>query len=77
MKIEVRVREKGLYGSFTVSDRGVKEILEQALPRLSARMNQLGYDSLFLVSAEPAERISRSLAPKIEKGVDSLLDVIV
>jgi hypothetical protein len=77
MRIEVRVKGKGLYCSFMVSDPEVKRFLKQALPELSQRLNQTGYEPLFQVSVESVEKIGQSLVPDVEKWVDSLLNIVV
>jgi hypothetical protein len=77
MRIEVRVKEKSLYCSFTVSDPKVKEFLDRALPELSARMYQIGYGVLSRVSVEKAEKISSSLIPEMERWLNSLLNLVV
>ncbi len=77
MRIEVRVKEKTLYCSFTVSDPMVKEFLERALPELSARLHQIGYGVLSRVSVEKAEKISSSLIPEMERWLNSLLNLVV
>jgi hypothetical protein len=77
MRIEVRVKGKGLYCSFMVSDPEVKKVLNQALPELSQRLNQAGYEPLFQVSVESMERMGQSLVPDMEKWTDSLLNIVV
>jgi hypothetical protein len=77
MRIEVRVKGKGLYCSFMVSDPEVKKVLKQALPELSQRLTQAGYEPLLQVSVESRERIGQSLVPDIEKWADSLLNIVV
>jgi hypothetical protein len=77
MRIEVRVKGKSLYCSFTVSAPKVKEVLDRALPELSARLHQLGYGLLSYVSVEKAEKISPSLIPEMGRWLDSFLNLIV
>jgi hypothetical protein len=77
MRIEVRVKEKSLSCSFTVSDPKVKEFLDRALPELSARLHQIGYGVLSHVSVEKAEKISPSLIPEMERWLNSLLNLVV
>ncbi len=77
MRIEVRVKGKGLYCSFMVSNPEVKEVLKQALPELSQSLKQAGYEPLLQVSVESRERIGQSLVPDIEKWADSLLNIVV
>jgi hypothetical protein len=77
MRIEVRVKGKGLYCSFMVSDPEVKKVLTQAFPQLSQSLNQAGYEPFLQVSVESVERIGRSLVPDIEKWTDSLLNIVV
>jgi flagellar hook-length control protein FliK len=77
MRIEVRVKGKGLYCSFMVSDPEVKTVLKQALPELSQSLKQAGFEPLLQVSVQSKERIGQSLVPDIEKWADSLLDIIV
>jgi flagellar hook-length control protein FliK len=77
MRIEVRVKGKGLYCSFLVSDPEVKKVLQQSLPELSQRLHQAGYEPLLQISVESRERIGQSLVPDIEKWPDSLLNIFV
>jgi hypothetical protein len=77
MRIEARIKEKGLYCTFMVSEPQVKKILEQALPEVSLRLHQVGFDPLFQVSVESGEKISPSLIPDIERWSDSLFNVVV
>ena len=77
MRIEVRVKGKSLYCSFTVSDPKVKEFLDRALPELSARIYQIGYGVLSRVSVEKPEKISPSLIPEMERWQNSLLNLVV
>jgi hypothetical protein len=77
MRIDVRVNGKGLYCSFMVSDPEVEKVLNQALPQLSQRLNQAGYEPLFQVSVESVEKIGRSLIPDIDKWANSLLNIVV
>lgn len=77
VRIEVRVKGKSLYCSFTVSAPKVKEILDRALPELSARLHQAGYGVLSHVSVEKAEKISPSLIPEMERWLNSFLNVVV
>lgn len=77
MRIEVRVKGKSLYCSFTVSAPKVKEILDRALPELSARLHQVGYGVLSHVSVEKVEKISPSLIPEMERWLDSFLNLVV
>jgi flagellar hook-length control protein FliK len=77
MRIEVRVKGKGLYCSFMVSDPEVKKVLNQALPELSRKLNRAGYEPLFQVSVESMERMGQSLVPDMEKWTDSLLNIVV
>ena len=77
MRIEVRIKEKGLYCTFMVSEPRVKKILEQALPEVSLRLHRVGYEPLFQVSVEAGEKISPSLIPDFERWSDSLFNVVV
>ena len=77
MRIEVRIKEKSLYCSFTVSDSKIKEFLDRALPELSARLHPIGYGVLSHVSVEEPEKISPSLIPEMEKWRNSLLNLVV
>jgi hypothetical protein len=77
MRIEVRVKEKSLYCSFTVSDPKVKEFLDRALPELSARLHQMGYGVLSHVSVEKPEKIGPSLIPEMDRWLNSLLNLVV
>jgi len=77
MRIEVRIKEKGLYCTFMVSEPRVKKILEQALPEVSLRLHQVGFKPLFQVSVEAGEKISASLIPDFERWSDSLFNVVV
>jgi hypothetical protein len=77
MRIEAKVRGKGLYCSFTVSNPEVKEVLSQALPELSQKLNQAGYEPFFHTFVESVEKIGQSLIPDINQWVDSLLNIMV
>jgi hypothetical protein len=77
MRIEVKIKEKGLYCTFMVSEAQVKKILEQALPEVSLRLHQLGFDPLFQVSVQAGEKISPSLISDFERWSDSLFNVVV
>jgi flagellar hook-length control protein FliK len=77
MRIEVRIKEKGLYCTFMVSEPRAKKILEQALPEVSLRLHQVGYEPFFQVSVEAGEKISPSLIPDFERWSDSLFNVVV
>ena len=77
MRIEVRVKGKALYCSFTVSDPEGKEILDRALPELTARLLQIGYEALSHVSLEKAEKISPSLIPEMQIWLKSFFNVVV
>jgi flagellar hook-length control protein FliK len=77
MRIEVRVKGKGLYCSFLVSDPEVKKVLKQAFPELSQSLKQAGFEPLLQVSVESSERIGQSLVPDMKKWADSLLNIVV
>ena len=77
MRIEVRIKEKSLYCSFTVSDPKIKEFLDRALPELSARLHPIGYGVLSHVAVEKPEKISSSLIPEMERWRNSLLNLVV
>jgi hypothetical protein len=77
MRIEVRIKEKSLYCSFTVSDPKIKEFLDRALPELSARLHPIGYGVLSQVAVEKSENISPSLIPEMERWLNSLLNLVV
>jgi len=77
MRIEVRIKEKSLYCSFTVSDPKIKEFLDRALPELSARLHPIGYGVLSQVAVEKSENISPSLIPEMERWRNSLLNFVV
>ena len=77
MRIDVRVKGRGLYCSFMVSDPEVKKLLKQALPELSQSLKQAGFEPFLQVSVESVERIGQSLVPDIDKWADSLLNIMV
>jgi hypothetical protein len=77
MRIEVRIKEKSLYCSFTVSDPKIKEFLDRALPELSARLHPIGFGVLSHVAVEKPEKISSSLIPEMERWRNSLLNLVV
>ena len=55
----------------------VEKVLTQALPELSQRLKQTGYEPLFQVSVESLEKIGQSLVPEIEKWAESFLNIVV
>ncbi len=77
MKIEVKVNEKNLFCLFRCSDPGGSKYIHQALPDLSARLNQLGYHPDIQVRKESPEMMNQTFAGELQTGLESLLNIRV
>ncbi len=77
MKIEVKLKEKNLYGQFTMTDPEAAAFVEQALPALTSRLQKMGYQPFLQLFTEPPEKIEQTLFRERMKGSDSLFNAIV
>jgi hypothetical protein len=76
MSLELKVREKELYGTFSVSDGEVASFLEENFPALCERLTNMGFHPRLNIAVEDPEKIPHSLFPGA--GVsDSLLNIVI
>lgn len=77
MKIDVRVREEGLYCSFAVSDQEIADFIEEELGRLGLRLRDLGFQPQIRIFAETLEKRAPTLLSEMAEGGTSMVSIIV
>ena len=76
VSLELKVKEKDLYGTFSVSDAEVASFLKENFSALSERLTTLGFHPQLSIAVEDPEKIPQSLFPGA--GVsDSLLNIVI
>jgi hypothetical protein len=76
LSLEATLKGKKFYGLFKVSDPAVASFLQENLPGLQERLNEMGFAPQLNVSAEAPEKSSQHILSEME-GIDSLLNVVI
>jgi len=77
INIAVKMKGKGLYCWFKVSNPEVSDFLSQAFSELTERFNQLGFLSQLNISVETTEEMTQSFFNEIGRETDALLNITV
>jgi hypothetical protein len=77
MKIEVKVKDRGIYSQFILTDPGVAKFIEEGLPALAGRFQEIGYQPHLQALWQPQEKIESSLLSEIIQGSSSLFNIVI
>ena len=75
--VEVRMRGKGIYCRFVVSDPEVSAFLDKGFPELLEKLNGMGFQPHLSLSVETDEGMVQDWFGEMEREGASLLDLIV
>jgi hypothetical protein len=77
MSVKVKMRGKGFYARFEVSNPAVSAFLSRAFPELQARLNQLGFQPQLSISVGTTEKMAQALLSEIGEESESLLNIVI
>jgi hypothetical protein len=77
VSIGVKIRGKGLYCRFTVSDPDLSAFLIEAFPELSAQLNRIGFQPHLDVSVESPEKMVQAWVSEIGERGKSWLNIVI
>ncbi|MCX5906262.1 MAG: hypothetical protein NTY64_03495 [Deltaproteobacteria bacterium] len=77
MKIEVKVKDRGIYSQFILTDPRVVKFIEEGLPALAGRFQEIGYQPHLQAFWQPKEKIESSLLSEIIQGSSSLFNIVI
>jgi hypothetical protein len=77
LQVEIRIREKRLYGHFKTADPGIGEYLEKNMSRLADRLGMAGYLADLEIQVVNPEQLQEILPSRMEGFPDSLVSLVV
>jgi flagellar hook-length control protein FliK len=77
MSVKVKMKGKGFYARFEVSDPAVSTFLSRSFPELQTRLNQIGFQPQLSISVGTTEKMAQALLSEIGEGSESLLNIVI